>query len=323
MQSVSMDARFADVSGHWKGVRASSAHADSVAMGSDAVSSITSFCDSANPHGFLSGGDGVGGNTGMGSDLIDTRDARGIHAGLGLLHGYFAADESSMLLDDITRQKVENMVNQYEALFESQLEEQRVYFEKLLAAETTKLLTQTGYVGSPLQGKSKTSSILGMVLGSDGERSSIIGTADISVNGNTGDAEAEAERMFNLKLDISALESEHDSLLECTRNTQKCIVQLKKENDQLIRCQKQQRARVSELKSAADDCRRRKGTEEADLKQQIVDLNFYRKTQADIQSSPLRDEINGGGIIIVGGEASPASTVNNKNSKLVKRRGNK
>ena len=161
---------------------------------------------------------------------------------------------------------------EFEALLEGQLAEQQLYFEKQYAQETWKAIESTTGHNS-LNIKDDSSSI----------------TLPYATEGQLDTLEA-------MKIEISAIEAEHQDILNTMKEVQKEVRKQKKSNDSLIREQKAMKEHIKLLNIREEEVTRERNERVADLRQQIVDLTVYMNTQGQIESSPLRDEIIGGTI---------------------------
>lgn len=160
---------------------------------------------------------------------------------------------------------------EFEALLEGQLAEQQLYFEKQYAQETwTAIESTTGHHSDII----KDSSSLTLPYATEGQ----------------------LDALESMKIEISAIEADHQEILNITKEVQREIRKQKKSNDSLIREQKAMKEHIKQLNIREEEITRERNERVADLRQQIVDLTVYMNTQGQIQSSPLRDEIIGGTI---------------------------
>lgn len=191
-------------------------------------------------------------------------------------------------LDRDVHRKITSVQSEYEQLLESQLEAQRLFFEKLLAQETVRALELA-------------------LCGAAAVRPG--GSVLRSPSGGPGQAEAETEAEQVLaaieqrKLDISALEAQHSDLLAELREVEGESRKLRKANETLIREQKSLKDREAELQQRAAQVNKKAEERTADLKQQVADISFYLSTRKQIQAD--RPEVAGGSLIV---QASSSST---------------
>lgn len=189
-------------------------------------------------------------------------------------------------LDSVTAGKITAMMGNYERLLEAQLQDQQLYFEKLLARETVRALEQsyqpqqsgekaTGGSSSSAtslkKGKSQKNSARALAAAETSagaeEKSSLepalgnetcpIAAPFLTQSSAFQQAASELtdaevlrgmEEVEALKLEISAMEAEYRAVLEEIRAADDLVRLLKKDNDGLIRAQK-------ELVGLRDRCR--------------------------------------------------------------------
>ena len=87
-------------------------------------------------------------------------------------------------------------------------------------------------------------------------------------------------------------------MLDTVTATEREVIRYKKMNDALIKSQKSLREREAELLCKQERARRMCAEQISELEQQIMDLTFYSSTQLKVQSSPLRDEISEGVVMM-------------------------
>ena len=199
-------------------------------------------------------------------------------------------------LDRDVHRKITSVQSEYEQLLESQLEAQRLFFEKLLAQETVRAL-ELALCGAaavrPGGGVLRSSSGPGQV-----------------------EAETEAEQVLaaieQRKLDISALEAQHCDLLAELREVEGESRKLRKANETLIREQKSLKDREAELQQRAAQVNKKAEERTADLKQQVADISFYLSTRKQIQAD--RPEVAGGSLIVQSSNSSSSGNTSSGNT---------
>lgn len=187
-----------------------------------------------------------------------------------LLNSSAKDDSVESNLDPAIVDKLSIIHIEFEALLEAQLAEQQLYFEKQYAQETWKAIETSSHSS----GIDKKGPMVTMPFATEGQ-------LDI---------------LEAMKIEISAIEAEHQYILSTTKAVQQEIRSLKKSNDSFIREQKAMKDQIKQLHIREEEVTRERNERVADLRQQIVDLTMYIDTQGKIQSSPLRDEIIGGTI---------------------------
>ena len=66
----------------------------------------------------------------------------------------------------------------------------------------------------------------------------------------------------------------------------------------LIREQKKLRDRVDEINRSEEEIKRKCEEEVSELEQQIRDLCFYTKMKSQVASSPMKEELEGGSVVV-------------------------
>jgi BRCA1-associated protein len=176
-------------------------------------------------------------------------------------------DGAESNLDPAIVDKLSIIHIEFEALLEAQLAEQQLYFEKQYVQETWDAIETS--------------------------HSSDIRSSKVSIPFAT---EGQLDVLEAMKIEISAIEADHQDVLNAMKDVQQEIRLLKKSNDAFIREQKAMKEHIKQLSIREEDVTRERNERVADLRQQIIDLTVYMDTQGKIQSSPMRDEIIGGTI---------------------------
>lgn len=232
--------------------------------------------------------------------------------------------EPHPLLDAQSAMKMENLINDYDRLLQSQLQDQQLYYEKLLARETVRVL-ELSYTGSNsktqvahkmdkkglgLRG-SGTSAVKGEGRGSGNSAKSSaevsprlfaavnsISNASIvtiseqlrALEDTTKDLEEEenaaAMREIEvLKIDISNVEVEYRVIIDSIKECATETAQQKRANDKLLQTLKAQQAKEKKLITREESVRNISLASCMELDQQIQDLLFYQRTRKKVQHS--------------------------------------
>lgn len=173
--------------------------------------------------------------------------------------------------------KMRLLVNEYEALLESQLIDQRLYYEKQLAREMMEAFESNCKVGGGSRSNSNTAAP---------SCSGLFATED------------ELDNIEKKKIAISLLEAEQAQINVAIREAEREIRQLRQRNDDLIREQKSLREKVSELQAKEVEVTRQKSETVTELEENLRDLSFYSKARTQMLASPLRDDIQAGTVTI-------------------------
>eukprot|EP01038_Epipyxis_sp_PR26KG_P007213 gene7213-9843_t len=189
--------------------------------------------------------------------------------------------------DDPTMMKFDHLLVEYENLLRSQLQDQQLYYEKILARET---VTQLELSYQPNNNSNNISTV----------------------------TDEDLEEIEHIKLEISAIEQDYRELVQETQITMNEIRKAKKRNDSLLKKLKQQKEEEMELIRKEEAVRVKCADEVADLEQQIIDLNFYARTRHQVETSPYKDELANGTVITKSNSSTPNATTNNNNSNKKK-----
>ena len=180
--------------------------------------------------------------------------------------------------------KILSVQSEYEGLLESQLEAQRLFFDKMLAQETVRAL-ELAFGGGRRQGVAALDG-----NGGFGLRSENYGGLDFGGLASEEDMAAIEQR----KIDISTLEQQHTELLAAIRDTASDLRKMRKSNNSLIREQKMLREREAELIERMRQVTAKCEERTTDLEQQLADLTFFVRTRAQVESSALK----GGSLVL-------------------------
>ena len=198
-----------------------------------------------------------------------------------LFPGHSILDGSdAALLDVFTREKIRNLIVKYEDLLMSQLDDQKLYFEKRLARATVEAFEQ-----------------------SSNQQQLEAGTT----GGRTLTSDEEMDGIAELKLEISGLEVTYGEVLAEIRESEEALRFDRKEIDRSIVDLKDKKARLESFVAKTSSLKEQSALEQAELEQQLRDLQFYVRTQASVQASPLKDEIQEGGLLVVEGSGKDKS----------------
>ena len=100
------------------------------------------------------------------------------------------------------------------------------------------------------------------------------------------------------KIEISSLEHEYSIILSNLKDIELENKIMRKNNEILIKEQKKLREHVEQLNNSEEETKRKCEEEVNELEQQIRDLCFYTKMKNQVASSPLRDELEGGSVVM-------------------------
>ena len=176
--------------------------------------------------------------------------------------------------------KFKNVIHEYENQLQLQLMEQQLYYEKLLARETVKVL-ETFYTN---KSKKKTNQNI---------HSSI--TEDVT-NDNDGSLEQTMQDIENLKILISTMEADYKVVLESIKDEEGEVRKMKKQNDKLIQQIKVYKEKEQALQQKEKTITAQREEQILELDHQIQDLKFFAKAQNSVKKSPLKDDIEMGSV---------------------------
>lgn len=202
------------------------------------------------------------------------------------------------------RNKIDAIVERYERLLETQLRQQQQYYEKLLSRETSRAFyaslsygmidIASSHGGTPSV-DTNVSSVAKVVDEDKGKSESDEVTVDWAMAG--GLTEEDLNDIITAKLEISSIEYDSTLLLEKLRDVELKTKRAQRQNDQLVKKRRQHLEKIESLRQLTKD---RQGMFEetvTDLEQQIRDLSFYARTQAQLARSPIRTELEGGQVV--------------------------
>jgi regulator of replication initiation timing len=101
-----------------------------------------------------------------------------------------------------------------------------------------------------------------------------------------------------LKIEISSLEHEYSLILSGLKDVEAQGRAMIKQNEVLIREQKALREKVEELNRCKEETNRQCQEQVNELDQQIRDLCFYSKMKRQVAASPLKEELEGGSVVV-------------------------
>jgi len=215
------------------------------------------------------------------------------------------------------RDKIDAIVFRYERLLETQLRQQQQYYEKLLSRETSRAF----YASLNQVSSSNDVNSTHLVVSNENATTKAIMDGAIKDNINSDDddnaeildstvitgglTEEDINDIITAKLEISSIEYDNTLLLEKLRDVEAKTKRAQRQNDQLVRKRRQHLEKIESLRQLTKE--RQVIFEETvmDLEQQIRDLSFYARTQAQLTRSPIRTELEGGQVVGV----APASMV--------------
>jgi len=233
-------------------------------------------------------------------------------------------------LPPTVRDKLASVTQNYEELLDAQLQEQRLFFEKMLAQETVRALeraymqdSQSTNTGNSDSGsgsgrnnrcRDSTDASAGSMVAAGGNGNS----ASLDRSG-TGTAAAEGMRGFETafgmhdisedtalifaeierrKMDISLLEEAHQRTLDEVREVEAQARRMKKQNDTVVRHIKALRQQEIDTKQRKDQLEQRYNEQEHELQQSISDLTFFLDTRNAIGRSANKEELQSGQIVM-------------------------
>lgn len=227
-------------------------------------------------------------------------------------------------LNNEIHRKMDSLIDYYERLLVTTLRDQEIYYEKLLAKETVKLLEKTHKLhlesSTAVPASSNDNihcegSVLWLNLPSpsdDAMTSAFVNEIDID-----DDFEFVTEEQSNvieaLKIEISALEQESVVHLEELKHADQHSREIRKQNETLIKEQKINKENLAALIAQELDVNTRCQEQIADYEQQINDLKFYARSK--VQLSPYQGELEGSQVYI-----SQSNNANNNSSSSTRRK---
>lgn len=229
-------------------------------------------------------------------------------------------------LDTVTVDKMGCLMESYENLLEGQLADQQIFFEKKLAKETILALEESlrrGRYSNSNQLVAASCNAINEVTvapnnssGSSSDRKCIDGSVsspkepgsgrDSSVDFEAVDAQLAGVEIS--KIEISALEHEYSLILSKLKEVEAQGRAVRRLNETLIREQKVLRDRVEVLNRSEEETKRQCEEQVSELEQQIRDLCFYTKMKNQVASSPLKEELAGGSMVVPMGIPTVAGT---------------
>jgi len=117
---------------------------------------------------------------------------------------------------------------------------------------------------------------------------------------------------------FQAIEHEYNGILQQIHSVTASTVEVRKDNNRLLNAQKVQKQRIADYTAKTETIRQKEKDEVANLEQQIRELEFYLRTQEQIGASPLRDEVQGGVMIVQ--EGQPTNRTNSRVSASTRRK---
>jgi FtsZ-binding cell division protein ZapB len=228
-------------------------------------------------------------------------------------------DTSLGLLDSSTREKMQNIISDYEAILHSQLEDQRLHYEHLLARESREALSRKQRMFS----EGNTSATL---VDMPSHPAPGLAPGDLpSIDGGESDeywqlklayattSPEDIEVIERLKTEISALEQDYQALTAETADAEHQHAAIKKENKNLLLNQKDLMNRFKAMEQRIYDFKQRREHEEESMHEELRDLEFFMNAQERL------DAEGGTGDVIITESNSNSSSMKNRSN----RRGNK
>jgi BRCA1-associated protein len=233
-----------------------------------------------------------------------------------------------------TRDKLSGLLSGYEHALSEQINEQILYYERLLASRTREVLERklasvdkTASSPNPAQTAQDNGLPSGIDSASQVSAESLLEEISIAAAGDGGEdafqlavgyassSDAELAQIEALKIDISQLESEHAALRDETRQAEAVCAEVKRRNTALLRQQKEKQTRCAALQQRVVELQARTESESAELLQQVRDLQFFisAKQQLSVESggsggSNGRAEGAGGEVVHIGAPPTPVRT---------------
>jgi hypothetical protein len=219
------------------------------------------FCLS-NPSTFSEKNVFHGGVSLFGLPLLNHKD------GMSYWQDRLLADDDTAVLDSLTQEKINALIRYYENLLTSQIDDQRLFFEKRLARATVEAFECSG-----------------VTIGCE-------------------NADAGMDEIAAMKIDISSLEQVYQNTLRETCEVEELLRAHRKDVDAIVAQVRQRRTEEKDNLIYLEQMKTRNKSHELELEQQLTDLRFYVRTQASVQASPLKAEIEGGGLVVMDGPNS-------------------
>ena len=212
--------------------------------------------------------------------------------------------------------KLHAVTQSYETLLETQLQEQRLFFEKMLAQETVRAL-ERAYTGASLDvtesniTRAATTENHGSQQKSDdrslpcSDSTSVAGIerfcdfepayGNHKVSQEIVDTFAEIERK---KIEISLSEEEHRRILDSLRDVEMDLRTAKKTNDASVKHIKALRKTEEEILHRHDQLEKQFNEQEQELQQSIADLTFFLDTRSAVGRAANKEELRSGQIVM-------------------------
>ena len=187
---------------------------------------------------------------------------------------------------ELYREKIRGLIEKYEGMLISQLDDQRLYFEKKLARATVQALEG------------------GLTDFLTDERDLDDATSSTEAKGQLEIDTEYLDQIAGIKMEISSMEHEYSGVLQDIRGVEETLRTERRAVDALAVDLKQRQAQLKKSTNALSSLQARHQAYEEELEQELRDLHFYVRTQAKVQESPLREEIKGGGLIVT--ETTPS-----------------
>jgi hypothetical protein len=203
-----------------------------------------------------------GGVSLFGLPLLNHKD------GMSYWQDRLLADDDTAVLDSLTQEKINALIRYYENLLTSQIDDQRLFFEKRLARATVEAFECSG-----------------VTIGCE-------------------NADAGMDEIAAMKIDISSLEQVYQNTLRETCEVEELLRAHRKDVDAIVAQVRQRRTEEKDNLIYLEQMKTRNKSHELELEQQLTDLRFYVRTQASVQASPLKAEIEGGGLVVMDGPNS-------------------
>jgi hypothetical protein len=211
------------------------------------------------------------------------------------------ANNSGLASDVVV--KMDTVTQEYEALLENQLQEQRLFFEKLLAQETVKALERAYLGNNSTSNKADSYSNQHKEVGNfsrlgsdarlsdkDRDKEKYVPHAADSVNDKL------FQQIEEKKITTSLVEQQHQGLLAELREVESMTRTKKKDNEAVIRRLKGVRQSDADCIQRIKKLEQRYSEQEDELKQTLRDLGFYLDTLDTVNRSheDVKNEIQQG-----------------------------
>lgn len=190
------------------------------------------------------------------------------------------------------RDKIDAIVDRYERLLETQLKQQQQYYEKLLSRETAQ-----AFYASLNPGASASSEVSSLQKIAATECLTDESESNHDWTNAGGLTEDDLNDIVTSKLEISSLEYDNVLLLEKLRDVEAKTKRALRQNDLLVKKHRQHQEKIDALRELAKERHASFEATVTDLEQQIRDLSFYSRTQAQLALSPIRTELEGGQVV--------------------------